>query len=103
MGHEITWQRSSFSGGGDSSNCVEVAWQKSSFSGGGDSDDCVELAARQGTLLIRESDESGTVIATTGTGLTALIHQLRGDQPRSSRLPGPHPNRPYRCAGTRSG
>lgn len=77
MGHEITWQKSSFSSGGDSSNCVEVAWQKSSFSGGDDDADCVELAARQGTLLLRESDEPGTVIAATGTGLAALIRHLR--------------------------
>lgn len=82
---------------------AQDAWQKSSFSGGGDSDDCVELAVRQGLLLLRESDEPGTILTATATGLAALIHQLRGDQPRSSRLPGPHPNRPYRCAETRSG
>ncbi|NGO07620.1 DUF397 domain-containing protein [Streptomyces sp. HC44] len=52
-------------------------WQKSSFSGGDDDADCVELAVRQGTLLLRESDEPGTVIATSGTGLAALIRHLR--------------------------
>lgn len=59
---------------------AQDAWQKSSFSGGGDSDDCVELAVRQATLLLRESDEPGTVIATTGTGLAALIRHLRSDR-----------------------
>lgn len=55
------------------------AWQKSSFSGGGDSDDCVEVAAGQGTgaVLLRESDEPGTMITTTATGLAALIRHLR--------------------------
>ncbi|GGK97332.1 DUF397 domain-containing protein [Streptomyces flaveus] len=55
---------------------AQDAWQKSSFSGGGDSDDCVELAARQGLLLLRESDEPGTVLTTTATGLAALIRHL---------------------------
>ncbi|MFI1728853.1 DUF397 domain-containing protein [Streptomyces acidicola] len=54
-----------------------IAWQKSSFSSGGDAANCVELAARQGTLLLRESDEPVTVIETTGTGLAALIRHLR--------------------------
>ncbi|MDQ0776151.1 hypothetical protein QF026_004617 [Streptomyces aurantiacus] len=52
-------------------------WQKSSFSGGGDSDDCVELAAGDDTLLLRESDEPGTVVEATGAGLVALIRHLR--------------------------
>ncbi|MPY53691.1 DUF397 domain-containing protein [Streptomyces acidicola] len=54
-----------------------IAWQKSSFSSGGDAANCVELAASQGTLLLRESNEPSTVIATTGTGLAALIRHLR--------------------------
>ncbi|MFC8199024.1 DUF397 domain-containing protein [Streptomyces sp. NPDC057298] len=56
---------------------AQEAWQKSSFSGGGDSDDCVELAARQDALLLRESDESDAVITATGAGLAALIRHLR--------------------------
>ncbi|MEV6593571.1 DUF397 domain-containing protein [Streptomyces acidicola] len=56
---------------------AQDAWQKSSFSGGGDSDDCMELATRHHTRLLRESDKPGTVIATTGTGLAALIRHLR--------------------------
>ncbi|WP_033322059.1 DUF397 domain-containing protein [Streptomyces yerevanensis] len=59
-------------------------WQKSSFSGGDDDADCVELAARQGTLLLRESDEPGTVIATSGTGLAALIRHLHDDYASSA-------------------
>ncbi|WP_037887340.1 DUF397 domain-containing protein [Streptomyces viridochromogenes] len=55
-------------------------WQKSSFSGGGDDADCVELAAARqgaGTVLLRESDEPGTMITTTATGLAALIRHVR--------------------------
>jgi Domain of unknown function (DUF397) len=54
-----------------------IAWQKSSFSSGGDAANCVEVAVAQEALLLRESDEPHTVIATTGTGLAALIRQLR--------------------------
>lgn len=53
-------------------------WQKSSFSSGGDAANCLEVAALQptGTLLLRESDEPDTAITTTGTGLAALIRHL---------------------------
>jgi hypothetical protein len=84
MEHEITWQKSSFSSGGDSSNCVEVGWQKSSFSGDEDDADCLEVAATQGALRLRESDEPGTVIATSGAGLVALIRHLHDDHASSA-------------------
>ncbi|WP_031482870.1 DUF397 domain-containing protein [Streptomyces bicolor] len=53
-----------------------IDWQKSSFSSGGDAANCVEVAATQETLLLRESDEPGTMITTTATGLAALIRHL---------------------------
>jgi hypothetical protein len=56
---------------------ADGAWQKSSFSGGGDSDDCLEIAARPGTLYLRESDEPGAAIATARPQLAALITHLR--------------------------
>ena len=56
---------------------AQDAWQKSSFSGGGDADDCVEVAACQDAVLLRESDEPGTMITTTATGLAALIRHVR--------------------------
>ncbi|MPY63727.1 DUF397 domain-containing protein [Streptomyces spongiae] len=55
----------------------DITWQKSSFSSGGDAANCLEIAATQGALRLRESDEPGTVIETTGTGLAALIRHLR--------------------------
>lgn len=57
-----------------------LVWQKSSFSERGDAPDCLELAATQGALRLRESDEPGTVTATTGTGLAALVRHLRRDR-----------------------
>ncbi|MEU9365500.1 DUF397 domain-containing protein [Streptomyces avermitilis] len=56
---------------------AQDAWQKSSFSGGLDHDDCVELAARQGLVLLRESEEPGAMVTTTATGLAALIRHIR--------------------------
>jgi len=85
MAHRIMWQKSSFSSGGDSSNCVEVAtWQKSSYSGDQDGPNCLEVAAAPVTLLLRESDEPQVVIRTTRPQLAALIRHLRstGSFPR---------------------
>jgi hypothetical protein len=52
---ELTWFKSSYSGGsGD--DCVEVAlaWRKSTYSSGG-SGDCVEVATCPTTIHIRDS------------------------------------------------
>ncbi|MDQ0992013.1 DUF397 domain-containing protein [Streptomyces sp. V3I7] len=54
-----------------------TVWQKSSFSGGGDSSDCVEIAAAQEALLLRESDRPATVLRTTPPQLALLIRHLR--------------------------
>ncbi|MDQ0776150.1 hypothetical protein QF026_004616 [Streptomyces aurantiacus] len=54
-----------------------IQWQKSSFSDGEDAPNCVEVAAGQGTLLLRESDEPGTVLEATGAGLVSLIRHIR--------------------------
>ncbi|TLS46930.1 DUF397 domain-containing protein [Streptomyces montanus] len=55
----------------------EITWQKSSFSSGGDSSNCVEIAASQEALWLRESDEPGTVIETSATQLAAFIRHFR--------------------------
>ena len=54
----------------------ETVWQKSSFSGGRDHTDCVELAVRQSLVLFRESDEPAAVVTTTANGIAALIRHL---------------------------
>ncbi len=57
---------------------TNVEWQKSSFSGGDASSNCLELArTREGTVCLRESDDPGVVIITTPPRLASLIHHLR--------------------------
>jgi hypothetical protein len=62
MTKDLTWRKSSFSGGGNS-DCVELAWRKSSFSGEGQSN-CVEVAPADGAVLVRDSKNvTGPVLA----------------------------------------
>jgi hypothetical protein len=56
---------------------ADGGWQKSSFSGGGDSDDCLEIAACPDTVYLRESDEPAAAITTARPQLAALITHLR--------------------------
>jgi hypothetical protein len=53
MTTQLTWRKSSYSGGGNG-DCVEVAWRKSSYSGGGNGN-CVEVAADGGRIGVRDS------------------------------------------------
>ncbi|MEV7136943.1 DUF397 domain-containing protein [Streptomyces tauricus] len=53
------------------------SWQKSSFSGGGDGNACVELATEAHTIRLRESDDPSTELVTTPTPLAHLLHGLR--------------------------
>lgn len=52
-------------------------WQKSSFSGGGDGNSCVELATFTDEVRLRESDEPSRVLSTSREGLAALIRHVR--------------------------
>ncbi|MEU0339390.1 DUF397 domain-containing protein [Streptomyces bobili] len=54
-----------------------LTWQKSSFSGGGEGNACLEDAASAKTLQLRASDEPAITLTTTPPGLQALIHSLR--------------------------
>ncbi|MGW6062671.1 DUF397 domain-containing protein [Streptomyces sp. NPDC055189] len=54
-----------------------IAWQKSSFSGGQDSSDCVELASVEGVPRLRESDAPTQILATTPKSLAALIRHIQ--------------------------
>lgn len=51
-------------------------WRKSSYSGDA-ANNCVELARTPDTVLLRESDEPHTVIATTPAALRALTRAVR--------------------------
>ncbi|WAL96273.1 DUF397 domain-containing protein [Streptomyces sp. Je 1-369] len=62
-------------------------WQKSSFSGV-EGPNCVELASVEGHLLLRESDDPDTVIATTPARLNALVRWQKS-QRRSPKVREP--------------
>ncbi|WUU39643.1 DUF397 domain-containing protein [Streptomyces sp. NBC_00659] len=40
-------------------------------------DECVEVALQEGTLLLRESDDSGRILPVTPQGPAALLGRLR--------------------------
>ncbi|MFC0601229.1 DUF397 domain-containing protein [Streptomyces palmae] len=50
-----------------------VQWQKSSFSSGGDGGQCLELTALAEGILIRESENPGTVLAVDRAELRAFV------------------------------
>ncbi|WP_329219183.1 DUF397 domain-containing protein [Streptomyces sp. NBC_01485] len=52
-------------------------WQKSSFSGGGSDTNCLEIAATSTTLHLRESDTPATILAPTHIALTALLTAVK--------------------------
>ncbi|MFE2442470.1 DUF397 domain-containing protein [Streptomyces melanosporofaciens] len=56
----------------------DIQWQKSSYSADAEGNACVELAhAPDAAILLRESDEPQTVIATTPAALRALTRAAR--------------------------
>ncbi|WP_209446314.1 DUF397 domain-containing protein [Streptomyces sp. MZ04] len=52
-------------------------WQKSSFSGGGDGANCVELSTTQNTVRLRESDAPSLELKTTTARLATLIAAVK--------------------------
>ena len=55
-----------------------IQWRKSSYSGDAEGNNCVELAHSAGmTVLLRESDEPRTVIATPPAALRALTRAAK--------------------------
>ncbi|MBP0458663.1 DUF397 domain-containing protein [Streptomyces bomunensis] len=59
---------------------TEPTWQKSSFSGGGDSSQCVEIAELGGKILIRESDDPAGITTTTPANLAAFIAGVKAGE-----------------------
>jgi ribulose-5-phosphate 4-epimerase/fuculose-1-phosphate aldolase len=55
----------------------EIVWQKSSYSGSGDGTNCVEIGATRHTLALRESDNPTAVLHTHRPQLTALLRHIR--------------------------
>ncbi|SHI12730.1 DUF397 domain-containing protein [Streptomyces sp. 3214.6] len=56
----------------------QLTWQKSSFSGGPQGE-CLYLAPTpDGTIRLRESDTPDVILSTTQETLAGLLHHLRG-------------------------
>ena len=60
----------------------EIAWQKSSYSGSGETN-CVEIGATPHTLALRESDSPTVVLNTDRPQLTALLRHIKTTTPRN--------------------
>ncbi|WP_116209305.1 DUF397 domain-containing protein [Streptomyces olivoreticuli] len=56
----------------------EVKWQKSSFSG--DRDECVETGARDGDIVIRESDAPEVIVTTTPAKWRAFVLGIKAGE-----------------------
>ena len=59
----------------------QPAWRKSTFSGGGTGSDCVELAEVDGEIMVRDSkDPSGTVLRFTRSEARAFIQGAKAGE-----------------------
>ncbi|MEU0843573.1 DUF397 domain-containing protein [Streptomyces sp. NPDC005962] len=54
-----------------------MTWRKSSFSGHGETNDCVELAAADGEIRLRESDNPGDILTTTPDRLGTFVRAVK--------------------------
>ncbi|GAA3843779.1 DUF397 domain-containing protein [Streptomyces phyllanthi] len=53
------------------------SWQKSSFSGGGEGNNCLELASTPTTLHLRESDTPSIQLTTVPAPLAHLLNGIK--------------------------
>ena len=60
----------------------EIAWQKSSYSGSGETN-CVEIGATPHTLALRESDSPTVVLNTDRPQLAALLRHIKTTTPHT--------------------
>ncbi len=76
-----SWRKSSRSGGGGESNCVECrkSWRKSSRSGGGVESNCVEARSTGPDFQVRDSKlgHDSPVFDLTSGDFTALLSAAR--------------------------
>lgn len=54
-----------------------ASWRKSSFSGPGETNDCVEVATAGGEIRIRESDTPADILTTTPGRLGRFIRAAK--------------------------
>ncbi len=75
---ELTWFKSSYSGG-EGGQCLEVAydWRKSSYSGG-EGGSCIEVAAHPTTIHVRDSKVTeGPQLAVAPESWAAFVSYAR--------------------------
>jgi hypothetical protein len=73
------WRKSTYSGGGGSTECVEVgSWRKSTYSGGGGSSECLEAGVvDHGSVLVRDTkSRDGTTLAFAAEAWAAFTGAL---------------------------
>ncbi|MEU3652327.1 DUF397 domain-containing protein [Streptomyces sp. NPDC032161] len=58
---------------------TQISWQKSSFSGGG-GEQCVEVARHAGEILLRESDDPRVVTRTSRDEFAALVQGVKAGE-----------------------
>ncbi|MFI9625203.1 DUF397 domain-containing protein [Streptomyces sp. NPDC052042] len=58
---------------------TEISWQKSSFSGGG-GEQCVEVARRAEEILLRESDDPRVITRTSRDTFAAFIQGVKAGE-----------------------
>jgi hypothetical protein len=71
---DITWRKSSYSGG--QSNCVEVGWSKSSYSGA--QSECVEVKLDRSVGIRDTKAREHGQLAVSRAAWTAAVTALRG-------------------------
>ncbi|MCM2426838.1 DUF397 domain-containing protein [Streptomyces sp. RKAG337] len=59
---------------------TELAWQKSTFSGGGTSGECIEVAGTTGRIHLRESDRPSEVLTTTPAHWAAFLRAIKAGE-----------------------
>lgn len=71
------WRKSTRSGSGDDSSCVEcrVTWRKSTRSNSGDDSSCVEARSQNGAFQVRDSKlgHDSPIFDLTSTDFKALL------------------------------
>ncbi|MER6994547.1 DUF397 domain-containing protein [Streptomyces sp. NPDC000410] len=80
--NNLTWFKSSYSGG-DGGECIEVAyaWRKSSYSGG-EGGQCIEVAAHPTTIHVRDSkNTTGPVLDFAPTHWAAFVEYASASVP----------------------
>lgn len=58
---------------------ASISWQKASFSGG-NGENCIEVGRQDDSIVLRESDDPGSVITTSPAKLAAFIRGVKAGE-----------------------